>query len=149
MNNLEFPYSPENKVFLVMMTPILIVCGAVLVATGAIFGYIVGRGFLSLSILAVRNLLITPHHVVIDLASGVASFIPARWGKKRIRPDVHLPEYSCVMAASRRPAGSYYVVISNHKGEESTLLSCVDRATASEACTQLHEHFGLINRGFV
>lgn len=137
MNDLEFPYSPENKVFLVMMTPILIVCGAVLVATGAILGYIVGGGFLSLCILAMRNLLVTPHHVVIDLATGVVSFMPACWHVKRNRSDVHLSEYSYVMAASRRPAGSYYVVISNHKGEETTLLSCVGRATASEACTQL------------
>ena len=143
MTAVNLRYSPGNLPYLAFMASISAAVGGLLVQQGSNVGYL----FIAASVLVCWKFLTSPRVVAVDFGTGLATFKPPRWLKKTNRPPIQIRDFSSIYAVIRKPGVTYYVAVSNCRGESVTLLSCVDSEEATKACDLISERFNLINRG--
>lgn len=147
MRSISLPYAENCLLYLLFMGFVAGICGGLLVALNKPLGFVIGGLWLTLSAASLWRFFSLPRLVEVDLSTGVTHFIPPRWSKKSNKPPVDIRQYRSVHAALRRPGLSYYVALSNHRGESTTLLWCVAPDEARRACDVISTEFKLRNLG--
>ena len=131
------------------MAPLLVALGSVLIWSAHPIAALLGIVFIALAAWCIWVSVARPRSVQVDAATGLATFKPLRWLNQSSPRTINIHDFSEIFAAVRGPGVSYYVALSNCRGEQTTLLSCVDASEAKRACEELSARFGLTNRGLL
>jgi hypothetical protein len=110
-----------------------------------------GFVWLILSVLLLRKFMTTPRAVEIDPSAGTAVLLGPRWSPKLKERVIEIRNYSTVFAelASGGTGISYFVGLSNTRGESTTIIFRVEASVARTACDFISNNFSLRNLGGV
>jgi hypothetical protein len=112
---------------------------------------VVSLGFvwLIIAVLLLRKFLTTPRAVEIDPSAGTAVFLGPRWCTNLKDRVIEIRNFSTVFAefASGSSGISYFVGLSNIRGESTTIIFRADASVARTACDFISINFGLRNLG--